>query len=464
MAKKPDSLTVTEIFNMVSGRHADASVYLSGGERRVNRLRRWLNDFYRQEKKYLVCAHCHGPLYLKGGGGIDSKQQLHFAHYQSEEYKTCPLNEDNPSMSPEQVKANQYMGVQESKRHERLKNALGEVMEMDTDCRGTEIDKCYAGREKHERRRPDVQTNYKDINLVLEVQLSTEFITIISDREAYYRDKKAFMLWIFDSFSRNGIMNQSERDIFYKNNSHAFCIDQSLLEKSKEHKKLYLNVIYNIPYIEDGKIKNRLQSEIITIDDITFNNETFSAYYFPYDKRYQELKLAIIHENLKKLVTEHSSIEKLEPYLQKITEIATPFRFDLHGFIVYMLSAKEGTDILGRGESKYISNCQLFLNPSAKGNWLFYFYSVLKHNGHKFLPGKGQEPMENKAEKSLKSFKADPTHEKYSRFHPKKSCEELFAFLFPNEYQRFLELVRWSGIEWEEIDTSHFSLLDGYEL
>lgn len=62
MAKKPDSLTVTEIFNMVSGRHADASVYLSGGERRVNRLRRWLNDFYRQEKNIsyapIATDHC----------------------------------------------------------------------------------------------------------------------------------------------------------------------------------------------------------------------------------------------------------------------------------------------------------------------------------------------------------------------------------------------------------------------
>lgn len=464
MSRSSDNLTVVEIFNTVSGRHSDAAFYLTMDDRRVNRLRRWLNDFYHQGKKYLVCAHCHGPLYLKGGAQTGFKQQLHFSHYQSEEYKTCPLNEGAPRISPEQAKANQYKGAQESKRHERLKNVLGEIMESDADCHATIIDKCYTEREKNERRQPDVQTKYKDVSLVLEVQLSTEFITIISERESYYHDKKAFMLWIFDSFARNGLMNQSERDIFYKNNSHAFCIDPPLIAKSKKYKKLHLNVVYNIPYIEDKKIKNRLQSEAITLDDITFDHESFSAYYFPYDNRYKELKMSIIYDNLKEIVRNHQDAEILDIYIRKISEISSPFRFDLYKFIVYMLSAREGKDILGRDKSKYIANCQLFLNPHGKANWLFYFYSILKHNGHEFLPGNGAEKMEDKAKRCLKSFKSNPKDELYSRFYPNKWCQELFAFLFPNEYVKFLELIDWAGLEWEKVDTSHFALLDGYEI
>jgi 1,2-phenylacetyl-CoA epoxidase PaaB subunit len=435
------------------------------GERRVNRLRRWLNDFYHQNKKYLVCADCHGPLYLKGGGATGFKQQLHFSHYQSEEYKNCPLNENNSSISPEQAKANQYRGVQESKRHERLKNALDEIMEMDDDCSGTIIDKCYAGREKNERRKPDVQTKYKDKSLVLEIQLSTEFITIISARETYYRSKNAFMLWIFDSFAKNGLMNQSERDIFYKNNSHAFCIDQYHIEKSKKDKKLNLIVIHNTPYIKNGKIEDkRNKPESITIDDIVFDEKTLSAYYFPYDKKYQELKRSIIYDNLKKLASSPDSLQELDSYLHEISDISSDFRFDLRSFIIYMLSAREGKDILGRDISKYISNCQLFLNPSGKGNWLFYFYSVLKYNCHDFLPGNGSEKMNNKAERYLKAFRKNPVDKEYSRFYPKKQCEELFAFLFPDEYEKFCELVTWAGIDWQRVDTEHFVKLDRYEL
>jgi hypothetical protein len=464
MSKDSALLTVNEIFNTVSGQRSDAAFYLSMDERRVNRLRRWLNDVYHQGKKYLVCAHCHGPLYLKGGGHTGFKQQLHFSHYQSEEYNTCPLNDGAQKISPEQAKANQYKGAQESKRHERLKNILGEIMKSDIDCYETIIDKCYAEREKNERRQPDVQTKYKNMSLVLEVQLSTEFITIISERELYYREKKAFMIWVFDSFARNGLMNQSEKDIFYKNNSHAFCIDQLLIDKSKKSKKLNLNVVYNIPYIEDKKIKNRLQSEVITLDDVVFDHETFSTYYFPYDNAYKELKMSLIYDNLKELVRYPQHAEKLDIYIRKISEISAPFRFDLYNFIIYMLSAREGKDILGRDKSKYIANCQLFLNPLGKANWLFYFYSILKHNRHEFLPGSGKEKMGDKAKKCLQYFRANPNDKLYSRFRPNELCQQLFAFLFPNEYVKFLELIDWTGIEWEKVDTSHFAMLDGYEL
>lgn len=129
----------------------------------------------------------------------EGDRRPHFVHYsKTEEFKSCPYNNRNSNLTPNQIKAIQYNGIQESLRHQRLKNIIGEIISSDKECSNTIIDKCYTNREKHERRRPDIQTFYKDKNIVFEIQLSREFVTIISDREAYYRKRNAFLIWIFD--------------------------------------------------------------------------------------------------------------------------------------------------------------------------------------------------------------------------------------------------------------------------
>lgn len=86
------------------------------------------------------------------------------------------------------------------------------------------------------------------------------------------------------------------------------------------------------------------------------------------------------------------------------------------------------------------------------------FYSVLKTNKHNFL----KEISVVKCKTLLKKLKATPYSEEVAFLYPTKQCEKLFAFLFPEEYKNFLELIEWAKISWEPVDTSHFETLETY--
>lgn len=62
----------------------------------------------------------------------------------------------------------------------------------------------------------------------------------------------------------------------------------------------------------------------------------------------------------------------------------------------------------------------------------------------------------------LKKLQENPYSEEVAFLHPTKQCEKLFAFLFPEEYKKFLELIEWAKISWEPVDTSHFETLETY--
>ena len=456
------SLKVINIYNMINGTYKDADFYLTKGERTFHRLRRALTDAHQQGKKYLVCSRCYGALFLRGGNESVGSHRRHFAHYESEEYSKCPLNDGSSSISPEEIKREQYLGLQESRRHKILKNLLGEIIKLDKDClySDTAIDKCYSRREKHERRRPDVQTVYKGMNLVFEIQLSKEFITIINERENYYRSKHAYMIWIFDSLSCGDMMTQSQKDIFYSNNSQMFYIDRGTIDKSIKMKKLCLNVIYNIPFVDENMIKNKTECCEITIDDLTFDRNSFLVYYYQYDIKYQELRRKIIINKLKEML-KSSDEEKICSYLHDVTEI-NDFQFKVYRFLELMLSAKIGGDILGRGVSYYISNCQTLLHDKGNPSWFLYFYSILKNNGHNFLQGNGKKTMICKVKEIFKFLKKNKNDNRCRYYYPDKKFEKLFAFLFPYEYNQYIILIHWIGIPWEKIVISQFDRCDRY--
>ena len=370
MSSSPRPLQLTQVFNMATGQIDNAERYLEQGDRRRTRVRRLLTDYYLQGKKYLVCPLCFGQLFIREGG-----KRPHFVHYNTEEFSSCPNHEKTTHQSPNDIKAKQYNGVQESLRHQRLKNIIAEIIASDKECSNTIIDKCYIYRENHERYRPDIQTLYRDKNIVFEIQISKEFITFISSREAYYKEKNAFLIWIFDENSK--ILDQQyEKDIFFTNNSQLFFINNELIEKSKKLAKLHLNVIYNTPFIESSvKIRTRRNIKEITLDDITFDHSNGKAYFYPYDNHFNNLRKRLIYFNIIKFLADKDD-SSLNTYLHRISDINEPFDFQLSTFLIFMLSAKKGTDILQRGDSQFHNNYSQLLNRyggGKKDNGFFIF-------------------------------------------------------------------------------------------
>ena len=47
-------------------------------------------------------------------------------------------------------------------------------------------------------RKPDVIAKYNNLNIVFELQLSTTFISVVVQRDIFYRLNDYFIIWVFN--------------------------------------------------------------------------------------------------------------------------------------------------------------------------------------------------------------------------------------------------------------------------
>ncbi len=305
---KEKSLRVIELIDYRAGICRLASDFLSLEEGLLNDTRRELVRCYRHGEKYLVCGLCHGPLCLKGGSDKSHKQRLHFFHLPSPESNECPLHLGS-QISKDEMRAIIYDGVKESPCHREMKNTLGSILALDSSCHDIYVDELFKRRLPHERYKPDVQGYCLDKNIIFEIQISSDFVTVIQSREEYYRNKNAYLLWIFNAFSTDFAQQTlAQKDIFYGNNRHAFCFTRECATLSYQHKALHLQVFYQMPLIANGRIEFRsVPPQIITLHDIQFDSD-FTAYFYDFKRKYEECQqeLAAIAERQKQAIAKEA--------------------------------------------------------------------------------------------------------------------------------------------------------------
>ena len=152
-------------------------------------------------------------------------------------------------------------------------------------------EKTFIGEEK-DYKRPDVKADHFDHKFVFEIQLATTFLSVIVERENFYRKNNSFIVWIFNKFPNNEeqlVFTQS--DIYFNNNLNAFVIDDQLIGKSLVDKKFYLKVFYSVPYRDEptNKILNRIKEKIIEFSELTIDHNNHSLFYHDYKKAKDEL-------------------------------------------------------------------------------------------------------------------------------------------------------------------------------
>ena len=95
-------------------------------------------------------------------------------------------------------------------------------------------------------RRPDVYAEYNGRKYVFELQLSTTFVSVIVDRDIFYRLNDYNIIWIFnfeDNEEYVNLYNLMCKDIYYANKRNVFIFDTEAEEKSKENGELVLKAI-----------------------------------------------------------------------------------------------------------------------------------------------------------------------------------------------------------------------------
>jgi len=155
-------------------------------------------------------------------------------------------------------------------------------------------------KEKKMWRKPDVSSDFIDKKVVFEIQLQTTYLNVIRDREDFYKDKKIYIMWFFDS-SNMEKFRFSEKDIFYANKSNAFVITDDSMKMSQEEGQFLFYCFYKVPFVTDGTIDYSWKEKLITIDDLNFDSKNYKVYYYDFDVKENQIKNNFLEiENNKK--------------------------------------------------------------------------------------------------------------------------------------------------------------------
>jgi len=284
MLKK--NLTIQEVINKQTGDVINANAFFSQPESIIFQKRRELEESNKQNKNIFICPYCYQPVKIRGKS--QGTQSMHFAHFSYS--GDCPIKTSG-KYTEDEIKAMKYNGAKESERHKTLKYFIAECLKNDKRFSGIRIEKKIQQGMSKEWRRPDVSAKFGDNDIAFEIQLSTTFLSVIVEREIYYKDNNIFIIWFFDG-SRNDIksMRFSEKDIVYSNNNNAFILNNQIIEEYKHTKIFSFLCYYQNLFIDQHQLKSEWISRKIKFDDLIFDKEKYKLYYHDTNGIKQKLK------------------------------------------------------------------------------------------------------------------------------------------------------------------------------
>lgn len=283
--------TINEVFDIKEEQIYQANEFLSKSEHELMHWRRALEESILMGKPRLICPYCHQMLKLCGRKcqrGVVS----YFSHlYDSED---C-LIKTTTQLTKEEIEIRKYGKVNESKRHQELKHLIADVLqdeksrEMGID--GVQIEKRIDSQLPYMNwRRPDVQAQYKGMNIVFELQLSTTFLSVVVDRDIFYRLNGYFIVWVFnfdDNKEYVNLHNMMCKDIYYANKRNVFILDKKAQELSRERGELVLCCQW---LDADGSFS---EAEYISLEQLKYDTENFKPYYVDADEIYYKANPAV---------------------------------------------------------------------------------------------------------------------------------------------------------------------------
>lgn len=223
-------------------------------------LRAQINLRRRQDRTRSLakCRLCEGGVFIRSQATRDSHVPL-YAHF-PEASKECPWYDGN-NLRPDDARAAQYQGHQESALHRRLCAIIEEVTKADPRCSHSAID-TYLRPAIHQRGRwPDVYVEMGSLGrFALEIQLSKPFAPEIAARHLHYDREGVALVWIFNMLEHP--MPQGFHDVVTMQRGNAFVFDEAAEAASLERGTLMLNC-----HLEDGK-GGWLAPRLVTLHDL----------------------------------------------------------------------------------------------------------------------------------------------------------------------------------------------------
>ena len=288
----PSRLTIEKVWDIHKGKEIDAKDLINQPEDVVINLRRQLETAISINSPRLVCPICHQMVRLSGRKTERGKVTF-FSHlYDSD---ACYIK-TTTGMTREQIEARKYALEAESDRHKFLKKTISQLLQSEASVKkgisDVKVEKNVTSPLPYLRwRRPDIQAKYNGLNLVFEIQLSTTFVSTIVDRDIFYRLNNYFIIWVFNFDDNQEYVNLSNlmcKDIYYANKRNVFIFDKDAQRESINKDELIFKCDWLDPdntwHFRDHR--ERENGHFVSIDQLTYDNETSKPFVYDADKEY----------------------------------------------------------------------------------------------------------------------------------------------------------------------------------
>lgn len=273
---------MAEVYNFNTGKIEPSDYWLKQEAEKIHELRYGL----RAGKKRYGCPICKTQVSLRKS----TKQNWFFGHHQRKEGVHCALIDEHMPLIERKIQ--KYNAAKETEEHKRMKYFIGDYLRKDPNVLGTpDIEKIVKGTyTPHKWKRPDVICQRGSWKIVFEVQISNTWLSDIVERDLFYANNHTVIIWVFNSFdSCEPDHDTTKADIFYNNPEvNLFVLDEEAMEVSKTTHTLTLNAHFRVPEInyQTQTISNRWNKQLVTLNDLTFDQQTFKPYVVSYfDKK-----------------------------------------------------------------------------------------------------------------------------------------------------------------------------------
>jgi adenylate kinase len=280
--------TIKEILDCKTGLTVTTDTFFENhSQDDLKGLRFELQEAYKNRiPSIFKCCECYELLRLRGGRDVREGKKyntrLHFAHYNDTKGIDCNQKTGIKQLSVLEINRKKYRGQQEGEEHYRLKFFIAESLKNNKEVSNILIDKYWKGGndERFKYKYPDVRCIYKEMNIVFEIQLSTTYLSVIEERQWFYKNNKAFILWVFNQFNDNDDTRRfTDNDVIFSNNLNAFVLDDEAVTKSRENNKLIFKCYFRTFSIEDEKLMSSWNMQWVDgLENLTFDLDNYKVF------------------------------------------------------------------------------------------------------------------------------------------------------------------------------------------
>ena len=274
--------TIDTVLDLKENRIISAKEFFSRPENYIFKMRTELEKAIYLHKPYYVCKYC-GQMVKVSGRKTQRGVARFFSHLRDSDdcdYKTTT------GRTRKEIEREKYALSNEGDRHKFLKAEIARYLKMTEGVTNVQKESTIRGNHPILRwRRPDVSANYRGQDVVFELQLSTTFVSVIAERDLFYRLNKTHIIWIFnfdEQAEHVDLTNMMTKDIYYNNHFNIFVFDKEAQKKSEEEGQLYLKCNWIGPdgkwAYKNGNTHDEIHGELIPLSKLHFDN-TYKPYY-----------------------------------------------------------------------------------------------------------------------------------------------------------------------------------------